>query len=51
MLELSEGGRNMLRRGEGGNRFAVCIKCLFFDDEMFTLLKVGGEDSKGRRVL
>ena len=30
---------------------AVCIKCLFFDDEMCTLQKVGGEDSKGRRVL
>ena len=30
---------------------SVCIKCLFFDDEMCTLKKVGGEDSKGRRVL
>ena len=30
---------------------AVCIKCLFFDYEMCTLQKVGGEDSKGRRVL
>ena len=28
-----------------------CIKCLFFDDEMCTLHKVGGEDSKCRRVL
>ena len=27
------------------------IKCLIFDDEMCTLQKVGGEDSKGRRVL
>ena len=35
----------------GGGPCAVCIKCLFFDDEMCTLQKVGGEDSKGRRVL
>ena len=35
----------------GGGHFTVCIKCLFFDDEMCTLQKVGGEDSKGRRVL
>ena len=27
------------------------MKCLIFDDEMCTLPKVGGEDSKGRRVL
>ena len=27
------------------------IKCLIFEDEMCTLQKVGGEDSKGRRVL
>ena len=26
-------------------------KMLFFDSEMCTLQKVGGEDSKGRRVL
>ena len=30
---------------------SVCIKCLFLDDEMCTLQKVGGEDSIGRRVL
>ena len=35
----------------GTLRSAVCIKCLFFDDEMCTLQKVSGEDSKGRRVL
>ena len=27
------------------------IKCLIFDSEMCTLQKVGGKDSKGRRVL
>ena len=27
------------------------MKCLIFDDEICTLQKVGGEDSKGRRVL
>ena len=31
--------------------FPVCIKCLFFDYEMCTFQKVGGEFSKGRRVL
>ena len=35
--------------GRGGSIY--CIKCLFFDDEMCTLQKVGGEDIKGRRVL
>ena len=35
----------------GGGQFAVCIKCLFFENKMCTFHKVGGEDSKGRKVL
>ena len=35
----------------GGGGACERIKCHIFDYEMWTLLKVGGEDSKGRRVL
>ena len=35
-------------RGQGQG---CMYKMPFFDDEMCTLQKVGGEDSKGRRVL
>ena len=57
---ISEGGVQQSRPdqpGELGLRSrrewseTVCIKCLFFDDEMCPLQKVGGEDSKGRIVL
>ena len=36
---------------EGGSTLRERTKCLIFDYEMCTLQKVGGEDSKGRRVL
>ena len=34
-----------------GGQIGERIKCLIFDSEMCTLQKVGGKDSKGRRVL
>jgi len=45
---------NRYRGGYKGGRGTFArerIKCLIFDSEMCTLQKVGGKDSKGRRVL
>ena len=39
------------KQAGGGASNGEHIKCLIFDSEMCTLQKVGGKDSKGRRVL
>ena len=39
------------RKEEGQGSSCMYKMPFFFDDEMCTLKKVGGEDSKGRRVL
>ena len=49
MGEVYESGSVSAENATRG--MSVCIKCLFFDDEMCTLQKVGDEDCIGRRVL